>query len=331
MGQVFSQADAALARYWYERRVYTYGPLSLQPGYSTIFTASPIAPDPQHPDWQAALLGMWVTNSPYVQLTWIADDAQEGSSVTQGWTDAARAGLRRIAVFAPAVRQLTLTAYNTSTSAISNFTLVYEIGLKRLTVAEKLLYGYGLTPSDLARIHGLQLSDVQALVERGTAPVPIEQEIVRTLDNQMLGEYTGASGLWHAEASTTTAEASTTTAGVPFASVQVKTGEVAVLREVAIEGAAPVQLYVDRDGDLGLLTLNGAAFTQANDAPWQPFLIALNTFQFRVVAQTTTTAPIRLRVTRHPLNSLWRVRTGVAAAADDVPGDAFAKVWAGIV
>jgi len=324
VGQAFSQTDAALARYWYERRIYTYGPLSLNPGYATVFNAVPVASDPRHPDWQAALLGLWVTDSPYVQVIWIADDTQEGASATQGWADAARAGLRRFNVFAPAVRQLSLAVNNTSSSAIANFILVYEIGLKRLTVAEKLLFGYGLASSDTARIGGLSLQDVRALVERGTAPVPIDQEIERTLDNQLLGEYNGVSGLWHAEASTTTT-------GVAFASVQVKAGEMAVLREIAIESAAAVQLYVDRDGDLGLLTLNGAAFTQANDAPWRPFIIALNTLQFRVAASSTTVAPIRLRVTRHHLNTLWRVRTGVASAPADVPGDAFVKAWAGIV
>jgi len=324
MGSVFSQADAQLAKYWFERRIYTFGPVTLPTGVTPVFSASNWT-DPQRPEWQAALTGLWVTQNAGVQISWIYDEHQQGASTAQGFTDAAPSGVRRFSVFAPAVRQLVLSVTNSSGSPISNFQLNYEITLKRLTVAEKLLWGYSLTQADLHRISSLgqdALEQVKALVERGTSPIPIATEIERTLDNQTLGDA-DASGLWHATAGTGTQ-------GIAFATVHVKPGEVAVIRSVAIEGAPAAVLYVDRDTDMGLLTLNGPAFVQANDAPWQPFLMALHSFQFRVAAQSTITVPVRLRITTHRLDNLWRVRTELAKAPQDVPGDTYAKVWAGI-
>jgi inactivated superfamily I helicase len=324
MGATFTQQDAQQARYWYERRIYTAGPLTLNPGQTPIFTARNWT-DPQQPDWIAELVGLWATQNSAVQLQWTFDSFLANQSQAQGYTDAAPAGVRRFDVYAPAVHQLILTANNTGTAPINNFQVNYEIALRRLTAAEKLMRGYALSAQDQQALQLLGSggqAQVQDLVDRGTSPISIERQIISILDNRRLYDHPSG-GLYHVTAGPTTA-------GLSFAVVTVPQGTFCALEEVAVEGAPSITLYADRDDDTSYLQLNGSAFVQADDAPWRVFVPFLRVLTLRASAAATTTAAVRVRIGVYALSNLWRVRLGLAKNPTDVPGDTWAKTWAGI-
>lgn len=339
MGTAFSQSDAILlSKDWRTHTVYTWGPQSLATGQTTIFTGEQWNPDQETaPEWMVELVAVWVTQSSGVQLSWVADGVTFNQGSTQGFTDAAPGGVRRLPVYARAVKQLSMTANNTSGAAISNFQINYEIVFRRLTIADKLLYGYGFSPEDdlvLATLGGTQdptdqaaiargLAQVKALVERGTAPIPWIAQYERTLRNRRLNDHPSG-GLWHVTAGTGTA-------GTKFGTATPANGEFLVLEEVAVPAATAITLYVDRDSDQGLLTLNGAAFGQVNYAPWTTEVIATSQLAFRAKATATTNnVPVWLKIGRYKTSNIWRVRLGKAKSAGSVPGDVWAKSLAGM-
>lgn len=324
--QVFSQAQAALARYWYERTIYTHGPAALAAGPSPIFTASAWT-NPQNPEWMAALIGLSVTQHPGVQLQWIYDKKTANQSAAQGYTSAAPAGLRRMPVMAPAVEQLTLIANNLTGAPIAGWQCNYEIAMQRLTVADKILYGYKLSAADeqiLKKLGKDGKREVTDLVARGTSPIPISSQLERTVENRSLGDHS-ASGLYHVSGGMCLA----------FATAMSTSDEFLVLREIAVEGggalAQQLTVMVDRDEDLSYLQLNAQAFAQTDDQPWRVFVPAMRSLTFRVAGSPLlTNVPIRIKVERFRISNLLKVRFGLATTPESVPGDTYAKVWAGI-
>jgi hypothetical protein len=324
MGAYFRQQQAELAKRWVERGIYTAGPITLQPGSNPIFSAQNWTPA-NSPEWVAELVGIWTTQNTAVQLQWTFDSRQANSAQTQGFADAAPAGFRRMSVYAPAISQLIFQANNISTSPISNFQLNYEVQMRRLTIAEKLARGYNLSQDD-QRILGLlgsnALKQIQDLVDKGTSPIGLQRQFEAILENQLLYDHPN-SGLYHVSAGPTTV-------GTAFAIVPIPSGTFGILREVAVEGAAAITLYVDRDEDQGYLQLNGSSFVQVDDAPWLPILPAVRQLSFRAGALSSTTAAVRIRVSIYRLTNVWRVRLGIARSPSDVPGDTYAKVLAGL-
>ncbi|HEY3367784.1 MAG TPA: hypothetical protein VGK74_22225 [Symbiobacteriaceae bacterium] len=322
----FSQAQAQLARYWHERALYTFGPAALPAGPIPILTAQQWTSF-QAPEWMAELTGLWVSQNPGVQLQWIYDDSVGNQSAAQGYTDAAPAGLRRMAVSAPAVRQLQLLAINTTGAPIANFVLNYEIAMHRLSVADKLLRGYGLSAQDerMLTILGKNAKrDLQDLVDKGTSPIGIDVQLERTVANRRLRDHSG-SGLYHVSTASTSA----------FATLQAAAGEFLVLEEVAVEGggllAQPVAILVDRDQDNAYVQLTANAFGQVDDAPWSMHVPAVDNLTFRVASQgAPLTVPVRIRVGRYKLSNLLRARFGLARSPEELPGDLYAKAIVGL-
>lgn len=331
MGATFSQADAQQAHYWYERRWYTAGPATLVPGQTPIFTAQNWTNN-QYPQWQARLTRIAATQNANVQLMWQFQDGTANATQNLGYTDAMPANLQPMRVFAPAVELLTLTANNISVSNVTNFQLNYEIELKYLSVAEKLHYGYPLSPQDTAILALLDdpggktgMQQVQDLLQRGSIPVPTDYQIRRYFENQRLADDLGA-GTYH-----TTATASGV--GTPFATLHVKSGEVLVIREIALENGTSGGgvLYIDRDSDVNYEILTGAAFAQTNpDKPWDVWIPALHTVNLRAYAATSTAMTVRVRAERYTLSNILKVMLGIANAPQSVPGNTYPLILAGI-
>jgi hypothetical protein len=276
----------------------------------------------------AELVGLAATANAGVQLRWTYDSDTSGQGTAQGYTDAAPAGLRRMAISAPAVKQLSLVANNTTGAPVAGFRLNYEVQMRRLSVVEKLLRGYNLNSQDqkmVALLGPEGLRQVTDLVERGTSPIDITTQLQRTWLNRRLKDHSG-SGLYHA-----TAGANTT-----FATIMAAQGEVLVLEELAVEGGSALgstlTVYVDRDEDENYMQVTGNNFAQADDAPWQVMVPALRSLTFRAASSGAPLAnvPIRIRVGRYRLSNLLKVRLGLAKGPDEVPGDTFAKVMVGI-
>ena len=338
MSAAFGQPDALLMeKLWRTHTVYTYGPLSLPTGVSQVFSAENYNPE-SSPEWRAELVGLWVTQNAGVQVSWTADGVNYNAGLSQGYTDAAPTGVRRMDVSViQAVRQLIMTVNNTSGAAIPNFQLNYEIVMHKLTVADKILYGAALTPDDelvLAYLGGgTSATDAVAvqrgrsivanLVDRGTSPIPWVAQYERTLRNRLVGDHE-AGGLYHVTAGTWTA-------GVKFATATPRPGEFLMLEEVSTPAATAFTLFVDRDQDLGLLTLNGAAFAQADSDPWRPMVPATSQLAFRAFAATQTAGiPVALKIVRYKTSNIWKVRFGQAKTPTSVPGDTWAKTLAGL-
>ncbi len=334
MAATFGQQAAEQARYYYERQLFTAGPVNLPPGISPIFTASSWT-DPDFPEWQARLVRLQAAQNAGVALYWTADTVTGWASAAQGYTDAMAAGLQDIRLFAPAVKVLNLYANNQTGSTVTAFQLNYEVEMKRLSIAEKLHFGYGLSSQDTANLAladepkttGLQ--QIKGQVERGSLPWAVEEELKRFVAPQRLGDHP-ASGPYHI-----TANASTT-ASVSFATLHpLQSGQFMVLEEIAVEGGQPIFLYVDRDQDSGqsaYLQLSGAAFAQTNpDTPWRPWVPALQTLSFRAAAATTlNNVPVRIRVGLYRMTNIAKVLFGQAKTPNSVPGDTYVKTMAGL-
>ena len=145
MGSAFTQADAVLyQKDWYTHALYTFGPVAtLAAGTTSIFSAESWTPQ-DSPEWMAELVAIWVTQNAGVQVSWIADNQTYNQGNALGFTDAAPGGVRRLPVYARAVRQLSMTVR--AAAPVANFQLNYEIVFRKLTLADQLLYGYA--PSD---------------------------------------------------------------------------------------------------------------------------------------------------------------------------------------
>ena len=331
MGASFTTAQAKLARLWAERLIYTWGPATLNPGPQTnIFNAQNWT-NAQQPDTLARLRRIWVTQNPNVQLQWSFDGNSINATSANGYTDANRAGVRVMDVDAPAISRLSMSAANGSGAPIPNFQISYEIEMQKLTVADKLLRGYGLSQFDheiLELLGSDGLDQIRALVDKGTLPKTLDQQIENIFKNRRIGDH-NSTGSYHLSAGATTAGT------VAIGPAQPANGEFLILEEVAAEqlsGSAPaVTLNFDRDDDLGYMILNGAAFVQADDRAWSPFIPALNSIKMEVSAGVTLSdVPVRVRIGRYKLSNILRVRLGLATHKDDVPGDTYAKVWAGL-
>ncbi len=328
MGSAFTQADAILCQKdWYTHALYTFGPVvTLAAGTTAIFSAESWTP-PDSPEWMAELVAIWVTQNAGVQVSWTADNQPYNQGKSLGFTDAAPGGLRRLPVYARAVRQLSMTV--TAAAAVNNFQLNYEIVFRKLTLADQILYGY--TPSDALQgivnagnIGGL--AAVQNLVDKGTAPIPWRAQDDRTL--LRLGDHT-ASGLYHVTASPTTA-------GTLFLTATRTGNEFLALDEIATPAASAITLLGTRDQDTNLVQVNGAAFGQADYQPWPMRYFAQTRINFAAAATTTLqNVPVYIRIGRYRLTNLWRARLAlgtpdITTAQQSVPADTLARVAAGI-
>ena len=330
MGASFSQSEAQAARGWLQRKVYTYGPVNLPAGTSTIFTAE-YWQDPNDPQWLARLTKIAATQNSGVQLQWIFDGAAANQSQKLGYTDAMPADLQWMDVDAPALTFLQLVAVNNG-STVNNFQLNYEIEMQRLTVADKLLFG--VEPSEqeksfldgIANAGGSGLQKVQDLVRSGKIPHSPQSQLDRYLAGISLGEDTTVSGIYHVTANNSTTE------GQSFASASVKSGTFDVLEAVAVPGAQAITLYATVDNQPQTLQVGGAGFGQTNPAyPWRVFLPAVSSLNFSVSAASTLTAvPVQILVRRYRLTDLWRIRLGIVKAPTPAIGRLFAEVWGGI-
>lgn len=338
MGTAFSQVDAMLMQKFYRTHtIYTFGPKNLATGLTPVFSSQQWTPE-SNPEWQAELVAIWVTQNAGVQIYWTADGVSYNQGADRGFTDAAPGGLRRLPINARAIKQLTLTLANVSGAVVNGFQLNYEVVVRRLTVADKILLGYPLGPDDelvLALLGGGQSPSntaavtsgkekLMASVERGTSPIPYKAQEDRTLDNMLIGDHQ-SSGLYHITASPNTA-------GTAFATLTAARGEFIALRAIGIPSANAFSLFVDRGPDLGLLTVTGAAFAQTNSQPWATTVFTTDRFQLRAYAAATLeNIPVFVDVKRYKLSNIWKVRFGEAKTPQSVPGDTYAKVLAGWV
>jgi len=311
---VFNQTQAQTAKYWYERLIYTYGPETIASGVNPVFNIQRINKTTT-PSWMAVLSRLAVSQSAQVALDFSFDGQSIHASAFQGFTDAAIAGVRTDRLFIPAVRNIAMQAVN-SGAPVANFQLTFQAEMRKLSIAEKILRGIQLTPDEHAIAADV---GVAPLVAKGTAPIPWEAQMDRTYRNRIIYEDVR---LLHVDSSSTDQS---------FLTIQTQSSdEFLVLRELAIEGGAAVTVSVDRDDDSNYMGVNGAAFVQADDAPWDVFVPAMQYLTFHAQSATNLTGvPIRARVWHCTLSNILRVRFGLAGKGD-VPDSVYEKALAGV-
>ena len=318
----FGQDQAFRAKYWYERLQYTAGPAAINTGSNPVFSVNRINKT-ETPAWVATLESIAATQNGSVALDFTFDRRRIPALVNQGLTDALPSGMRSAAMRLPAVKNMSLVAYNYGTSAVNNFIINYQVSLRRLTVADKLLMGIdNFTKDELDALNDKSI-DVRGLVEKGIHPIPVQAQVERTYMNRILYEDTRT---LHVDALTSDQSFLT------IRSSESGPDTFLVLREIALEGTPSVILSVDRDEDYNYMGVIGSAFLDADDRPWDVFVPALNylTFHIQAVSAPVTAVPVRVRVWHCKLSNLMRVRFGLAHRGD-VPDNTYLRAIAGVI
>ena len=324
----FSQAQAQLAKYGYERLVYTPWPFagtgatpSLANGTTQIFRASNWN-GKGRPTRQAALEMLQTTQNADVNLLWTNDQPSRVNTVNTGQTIAARAGQRQMPTYRPAVDTLSLSLQNLTGAAVDSWNTAYAVSTRPLTAADKLLakrsdliseYGaYNLSAGEVAAFRALGAeteAEIHALVDKGTSPVSLQRAMSGLYDNRVTD---GGFDLFYP-----TVDASDTIFATYNSSMDPTDptrGRFVVLTDVAIESAANVTVSVDRDGQFSYLQLQGAAFQQTDDEPWHVWVPAMSSLVLHVTQgpnSAATEAAVRVRVREYELSEVLAVQFGL--------------------
>lgn len=322
----FSQSQAFAAKYWYEKLQYTWGPQTLAGGATPvntpIFSVSRVNRT-EIPQWVAELSNIGATQNASVALDFTFDRHRIPALSSQGFTNAMPAGLRSMLPDAVgATGSMSLTAQNSSGGSIANFQFNYQVAMRRLTVADKLVAGIDKFTADELEALNDKSIDVRGLIDKGIGhPIPIEDQIRRTYKNRAKVDFR----LLHVDASTSDA------AFLTIRASEFGQDRFLVLRELAIEGGAAVTVSVDRDDDINYMGVNGAAFAEADDRPWDVFIPALHYLTFHIQATAPVSAvPIRIVVWHVKWSNILRVRFGLAGRGD-VPDNTYLRAIAGVV
>lgn len=320
----FSNDQAIKARYYYERLPYTGWPFagtggasSLATNTTTLFYVAYWNLPSEPSTWRAQLEMIQATQNTSVTLQWESDPQNQLNNTADGTTSALPAGTRQQPLFIGGVQSLKLTLNNSSGAAISGWQTNYSVGMKKLTVAEKLLakranlQGYSLSALEKQALKEVCMSqdELMALVAKGTLPLGIERIQQGIYENRVLSASTD---LWYPQATTT---------ANPFAKYETKydpsrptEGRFGIVTEISIEGSDNVTLTLDRDGQQNYMGVNGAAFVQADDSPWQVWIPFLSYANFNVAlgpgASSSTNVGIRIKVLEVEMSDVIAVQFG---------------------
>lgn len=328
---IFSDAQAQLSKYWYERVPYTVAVPTLTAATPVpLFAATRLSG--AIPLWRTHLVDLAGTQNANVTLTINADTTQYGGTAATGNTAALRASLQPdTRIDLPALKQLSgrlLPAANKTTATLVNYTIARH----RLTAAEKLLL-FGdqatskLTPEEqkaLAFGRGTnEALHVGAGVKKGTGPIPWIAQMERTYENRLIAAET--QWIYASEA---------TTADQPIGNPLFPgPDEFLVLRELSVEpdpatGALPdAVISVNRDHDVnyfGLQATNAAG-------PWDIFIPALDEISLHAQMNSGTgNIAVRVVVWRVQFSDLLKVRFGLVHPGE-VPDRTYYGALAGVM
>lgn len=317
----FSQAQAFAAKYWYERLQYTFGPTTVPTGITPVAVANKINRQ-QTPQWLAKIDKVAATQNANVLLDYQFDSRRIQAQADQGYTDAMPSGVRVVNILElPAKDRLALSVVNNTGAPVPSYQLNYQVTMKRLTVADKLLYGITQFTQEEQEALADRSIDVQGLFEKGLVPIPESAQIERTYRNRVVF------------ATERTLHVQATTSDTAFLTIRASEGgpdTFLVLRSIAIEGAANVVISVDRDDDINYMGVNGAAFVDGDDRPWDVFVPALNFLTFHIQATApVANVPIRIGIWHVKFSNLLRVRFGLVARGE-VPDHTYLRAIAGV-
>ncbi len=270
------------ARYGLQSQIYTFGPTSLPTGLTTVFQVQNWNKSSDGAAKACILESLAMTqqafsNNAGVQAIWTADNVPSDSA--QGWADGFRAGLRAYPTRAIAKDNLKLVLSNTTSAPISGFQCNYGVSVVSLNLFQRLLNGWPSNAADQAAISSLQQAantanpsnpknisnEIQQLLQSGYRPFSLAQMLTSLFENRRVSNPKNCVPFHLAVGTGATAS--------PTKTINVPNGLVYILRGISLEGSPSMNLVIDRDGDSALINqLNGAAWVQADDLPWEFFV-----------------------------------------------------------
>lgn len=204
-------------------------------------------------------------------------------------------------------------------AAALSFHTHYGLWVIKPTIAHKLLFGIPLVNDEKALAEKL---DIYSTVEKGLLPLPLRLQVER--EYQVLGEETHSRLIVINAANTVfTIEA-----------LYPKPGEILVLTRMAATPWANtdiVRFIVDRDEDIGYANVTTFPLSLAPGGEVECFIPAIRELRLTTSAAT---APgntwFRYTFQRVKLTNILRARFGLAAR-EELPGDTYDKVMAGVL
>lgn len=219
--------------------------------------------------------------------------------------------------------QLYLNPFGAAAGPPANYPIFYSLWVIRTTIAHKLLLGIRLTPDENALADKFSVSD---LVQKGLAPYPLRYQIER--------QYTIMAEETHARTITIAAGAVVYT----IENLYPRPGEILVLTRIASLEAVPANVTrftISRDNDANLADLFTYPLGLVPGGEVACFIPAVK--EIKLTCQVAAgagglpfTRPFRYTFQRIKLNTILRARLGLATK-DELPGDVFDKVMAGIL
>lgn len=233
-----------------------------------------------------------------------------------------------------AKKRLAYNLYNSDVGNKPNFKAFFSLWVIKPTVAHKLRYGITLTEEEQKLNRDLGIA---ATVEKGLLPLPLAEQIRREF--QVLQEETHAFQIT-----------------VPIGTVYAETihpakDQFLVLTKMSADpGNAAgdgIQIAVDRDYDSDYVVfptwalgqpysvdsggaLNAYTFQVALSKEISCFIPAMHELRIRLNATVSRTINIRFTIWKCAMTNLFRARWGLATR-DELPGDIFDKVMAGVL
>ena len=220
-----------------------------------------------------------------------------------------------------AKKRLHYNLYNSAVGAKTNYKSIFSLWVIKPTVAHKLRYGITLTPDEQKLNKDLGIA---ATVEKGLLPLPLKEQISREF--QVLQEETHGFQL------------AVPTAGITVNTLHPAKGQFLVLTKISADpgNAATdvIQVAVDRDYVSDYVVFPtwalGVTGAIALDKEINCFIPALNEIRIRLNATVGRTINIRFTILKCAMTNLLRARWGLAGR-DELPGDVYDKVMAGVL
>lgn len=223
--------------------------------------------------------------------------------------------------FLPAKQYLYLNLTRTAAPALPNYPIFYSVWAQMPSIAHKLVHSISLSSEEQAIADKFNVANS---VEKGVLPIPLSQQIER--EYYVLGEETKSRAIALAVANT----------DYSIENIYTRANEFIVLTRIAaLPGILPaqnLQIIVDRDDDHNYVTMPTFPLNVILGGEVSCFIPAMS--EIRLHALFTAGAPIatafRYTIKRIRLTNILRARFGLVSR-DQIPGDTYDKVVAGIV
>jgi len=211
--------------------------------------------------------------------------------------------------------------FNKGAGPKTDYKTFFSLWVIKPTVADKLRLGIPLTPEEQKLNKDLGISDT---VEKGLLPLPLAQQIAR--EYQVIQEETHGF------------QVTVPTVGVAVATLHPINGQFLVLTKISADpgnaAADNIRVVIDRDHVADYVEFPtwalGATAAASLGKEISCFIPALTELRIKLKATVSRTINIRYTVWKCALTNIFRAKWGLASK-DELPGDVYDKVMAGVL